>query len=90
MCERLRQHRIGFAAQEARNPSVHRGRAHGATCVEATVRFAAELGYEVTVVRDATAIYSDEAMRAALDVNMPNYPSAIVSTNEIVAAISSL
>ena len=60
------------------------------TCVEATVRFAAELGYEVTVVRDATAIYSDEAMRAALDVNMPNYASAIVSTNEIVAAISSL
>src|SRR5262249_2410546 len=25
------------------------------TCVEATVRFAAELGYEVTVVKDATA-----------------------------------
>jgi ureidoacrylate peracid hydrolase len=60
------------------------------TCVEATVRFAAELGYEVTVVRDATADYSDEAMRAALEVNMPNYASAIVATNEIVAAISSL
>lgn len=28
------------------------------TCVEATVRFAAELGYDVTVVRDATADYS--------------------------------
>src|SRR6266511_3904798 len=25
------------------------------TCIEATVRFAAELGYEVTVVKDATA-----------------------------------
>src|SRR5215510_13698610 len=49
------------------------------TCVEATVRFAAELGYAVTVVRDATADYSDEAMRAALDINMPNYASAIVS-----------
>jgi nicotinamidase-related amidase len=60
------------------------------TCVEATVRFAAELGYEVTVVRDATADYSDEAMRAALEVNMPNSASAIVATNEIVAAISSL
>jgi ureidoacrylate peracid hydrolase len=60
------------------------------TCVEATVRFAAELGYEVTVVRDATADYSDEEMRAALNVNMPNYASAIVSTNEIVAAISAL
>jgi nicotinamidase-related amidase len=29
------------------------------TCVEATVRFAAELGYEVTMVKDATADYSD-------------------------------
>src|ERR1700742_2568988 len=27
------------------------------TCIEATVRFAAELGYEVTVVKDATAEY---------------------------------
>jgi ureidoacrylate peracid hydrolase len=34
------------------------------TCVEATVRFAAELGYEVTVVKDATASYSDEEMHA--------------------------
>jgi ureidoacrylate peracid hydrolase len=30
------------------------------TCVEATVRYAAELGYEVTVVKDATASYSDD------------------------------
>jgi hypothetical protein len=28
------------------------------TCVEATVRFAAELGYEITVVRDATTALS--------------------------------
>jgi len=60
------------------------------TCVEATVRFAAELGYEVTVVRDATADYSDEAMHAALGVNLPNYASAILRTEEIVAAISAL
>jgi ureidoacrylate peracid hydrolase len=60
------------------------------TCVEATVRFAAELGYEVTVVRDATADYSDEMMRAALDINLPNYASAIVNTEEIVASIAAL
>ncbi|MGX9146385.1 isochorismatase family cysteine hydrolase [Mesorhizobium sp. 128a] len=58
------------------------------TCVEATVRFAAELGYEVTVIRDATADYSDDAMHAALEINIPNYASAIVSTSEIVASIS--
>ena len=60
------------------------------TCVEATVRFAAELGYEVTVVKDATASYSDREMRAALEVNIPNYATAIVTTREIIDAISTL
>jgi ureidoacrylate peracid hydrolase len=60
------------------------------TCIEATVRYAAELGYEITVVRDATADYSDEQMHAALEVNIPNYANAIVTTDEIVDAISSL
>ena len=60
------------------------------TCIEATVRYAAELGYEVTVTRDATADYSDEMMHAALDLNMPSYASAIVSTEEIVAALAAL
>jgi ureidoacrylate peracid hydrolase len=58
--------------------------------VESTVRFAAELGYEVTVVKDATASYSDEEMHAALDVNIPNYARAIVTTNAIVDSLSSL
>jgi nicotinamidase-related amidase len=58
------------------------------TCIEATVRFAAELGYDVTVVKDAVADYSDEMMHAALVINMPNYASAIVTTEEVVAAIA--
>ena len=57
------------------------------TCIEATVRFAAELGYDVTVVKDAIADYSDEMMHAALVINMPNYASAIVTTQQVVAAI---
>jgi nicotinamidase-related amidase len=59
------------------------------TCIEATVRFAAELGYDVTVIKDAVADYSDEMMHAALEINMPNYASAIVSTEEILIALSS-
>ena len=59
------------------------------TCVEATVRYAAELGYEITMVRDATADYSDKEMHAALDVNIPNYASAVVTTSEIVDALGS-
>jgi ureidoacrylate peracid hydrolase len=49
------------------------------TSVEATVRYAAELGYDVTMVRDATADYSDEMMRAALEINIPNYVSAVLT-----------
>jgi ureidoacrylate peracid hydrolase len=60
------------------------------TCIEATVRSAAELGYEVTVVRDATADYSDEAMHAALGSNLPSYANAIVTTKGVVDSISSL
>ena len=50
----------------------------------------AELGYEVTMVKDATASYSDEQMHAALEINIPNYASAIVTTEEVVDSISSL
>jgi len=58
------------------------------TCVESTVRFAVELGYEVTMVKDATADYSDENMHAALVTNLPNYAGAIVTTGEIIDALS--
>jgi nicotinamidase-related amidase len=60
------------------------------TCVESTVRYAAENGYEVTVVKDAVADYSDEEMHAALDVNIPNYANAVLTTNEVIESISSL
>jgi ureidoacrylate peracid hydrolase len=60
------------------------------TCVECTVRFAAELGYAVTVVRDATASDSAEEMHAALDVNFPNHASAMVTTNEVVDSLSAI
>ena len=58
------------------------------TCLEATVRYGAELGYEVTVVKDATASYSDREMHAALEVNIPNYASAILAASEVVDAIA--
>ena len=57
------------------------------TCVESTVRFAVELGYDVTLVKDATADYSEEFMHAALVTNLPNYASAIVTTQELTDAV---
>jgi ureidoacrylate peracid hydrolase len=59
------------------------------TCVESTVRFAVELGYDVTLVKDATADYSDAYMHAALEINIPSYASRIVTANEVVERIGS-
>ena len=60
------------------------------TCVEATIRYAAELGYHVTMVKDATADYTDREMYTSLEINIPNYADAIVTTKEIVNSISAL
>jgi nicotinamidase-related amidase len=57
------------------------------TCIETTARFASELGYHVTLVRDATAAFSHEAMHAAHNINAPNFAHAILTTTELVAAI---
>lgn len=59
------------------------------TCVESTGRFAVELGYHVTLVRDATAAAGPEAMRAAHDINGPTYAHAIVTTTDLLAALAS-
>jgi ureidoacrylate peracid hydrolase len=58
------------------------------TCIDSTVRYAAELGYDVTLVKDAIASYQWEEMRATLEVNLPNYASAIISTSDTVAALN--
>ncbi len=57
------------------------------TCIESTGRFGMELGYHVTLVKDATAAFSWEEMGAA-EVNGPTFAHAIVSTREIVDALS--
>ena len=55
------------------------------TCIEATGRFAMELGYHVTLVKDATAAFSPEAMHAAHDINGPTYAHAITTTDALIA-----
>jgi ureidoacrylate peracid hydrolase len=59
------------------------------TCIESTVRFAAELGYEVTLVKDAIGSFGAAEMEASLQFNMPAYASAVVSTADIVERLSS-
>ncbi|SCG74844.1 cysteine hydrolase [Micromonospora inositola] len=56
------------------------------TCIESTGRYAMELGYHVTLVRDATAALNPERMHAAHELNGPTYAHAIVTTKHLVTA----
>ena len=47
-----------------------------------------ELGYHVTLVKDATAAVSHEAMHAAHEINGPTFAHAILTTSDVVAALS--
>jgi nicotinamidase-related amidase len=58
------------------------------TCIESTVRFAAELGYEVTLVKDAIGSFGHAEMDASLKFNMPAYANAILSTQELIERFS--
>lgn len=54
------------------------------TCVEATARHAMEIGYHVTLVRDATAAASPAMMHAAHELNGPTFAHAILTTAELL------
>ncbi|CAG9185798.1 isochorismatase family cysteine hydrolase [Cupriavidus pampae] len=60
------------------------------TCIESTSRFAMELGYHVTLVRDATAAFSKEMMHAAHELNGPTFAHAILTTAELTATLGRL
>lgn len=59
------------------------------TCIETSGRYASELGYHVTLVRDATAAFSSEAMHAAHEINGPTYAHLILTTSQLVRSLTS-
>jgi nicotinamidase-related amidase len=54
-------------------------------CVEGTGRFGYELGYTITLVKDATASFSKEWMHAAVELNAPIYAESVLTTAEVIA-----
>jgi nicotinamidase-related amidase len=57
------------------------------TCIEATARLGMELGYHVTLIKDATAAFSHEGMHAAHEVNGPAFAHAILTTKELLGLL---
>jgi nicotinamidase-related amidase len=58
-------------------------------CVEGTGRYAMELGYSVTLVKDATAAFTMDLQRAATELTGPLYAEMVLSTDELLAKLSS-
>jgi nicotinamidase-related amidase len=57
------------------------------TCIESTARFGMELGYHGTLMKDATAAFSQDDMHAAHEVNGPRFAHAILTTEELLALL---
>jgi nicotinamidase-related amidase len=57
------------------------------TCIESTARSGMELGYHVTLIKDATAAFDKEGMQAAHEVNGPRFAHAILTTEELLALL---
>ena len=60
------------------------------TCIEGTSRLATELGYHVTLVRDATAAFSVERMHPAHELNGPTFAHDILTTNELLSRLATV
>lgn len=54
------------------------------SCIESTGRFGMELGYHVTLVKDATAAFGWDLMHAAHDLNGPTFAHAIMTSDELL------
>lgn len=59
------------------------------TCIDSTARYAVELGYHVTLIKDGIAAFSWDEIKATTETNFPNYGHVILSTAEFTETIKS-
>ena len=58
------------------------------TCIDCTARYAVELGYHVTFIRDGIGSFNQEEIRATVEINFPNYGHALLTAEEFAAALN--
>lgn len=58
------------------------------TCIDSTARFGVELGYHVTLIKDAIAAFNWEEIKATVETNFPNYGHAMFTTEEFATLIN--
>jgi len=58
------------------------------TCIETTAKFGTELGYHVTLVKDATAAFRRQEITYSHTLNAPTFTSDIITTAELLDALA--
>lgn len=58
------------------------------TCIDSTARYAVELGYHVTLIKDGIAAFNWEEIKATVETNFPNYGHNLLSTADFINAIN--
>jgi len=57
------------------------------TCIEATGRFGIELGYHVTIIKDAIAAFNQEGMHSVNEVNGPAFAQSSLTTKKLLGLL---
>jgi nicotinamidase-related amidase len=57
------------------------------TCVEGTGRYALELGYHVTFLRDGVAEFTEKAQAAAIELSYPAFGHEVLTISEFLEAL---
>lgn len=58
------------------------------TCIDSTARFGVELGYHVTLIKDAIGAFNWEEIKATVETNFPNYGHVLLSTEEFIKKLN--
>lgn len=58
------------------------------TCIDSTARYAVELGYHVTLIKDGIAAFNWGEIKATVETNFPNYGHNLLSTADFINAIN--
>jgi nicotinamidase-related amidase len=58
------------------------------TCIDSTARYAVELGYHVTLIKDGIAAFAWDEIKATVETNFPNYGHSLLSTDEFIKSLT--
>jgi nicotinamidase-related amidase len=60
---------------------------YACACIDTTARYAVELSYHTTLIKDGIAAFNWEEIKATVEVNFPSYGHALLSTKEFISSL---